>query len=182
MKSTPHLALDGLYAALREDDFWGEHIQQLYSRDSHTPALHLAILVNPYLERILTGQKTIESRFSMQRRAPYQQIQKDDIVLLKRSGGPILGIGLADNVMFYQLTPDVFTQIRTQYEAELGIDDPNFWSSHAHAAYGTLTRLTNVRRLPPIPFIKRDQRAWIVLQNRMVQPYLIPTPTHMAAD
>lgn len=118
----------------------------------------------------------------MQRRAPYQQIQKDDIVLLKRSGGPILGIGLVDEVMFYQLTPALLVSIQTTYVEELGIDDPNFWSERTQAAYGTLIRLSHVRRLPPIPFVKRDQRAWIVLQNRVLQPRLISTHTYTAAD
>lgn len=180
--STPSLSLDVVAAALHEDPFWRQYLQQLQDTKSIAPALHLAILVNPYLERILSGRKTIESRFSMQRRAPYQQIQQGDVVLFKRSGGPILGIGLVGEVMFYQLTPAVLTDIQTTYAAELGIDDPNFWSERAHAAYGTLTRVSHVRRLPPIPFVKRDQRAWIVLQNRVVQPQLIPAHAYTTAD
>lgn len=180
--STPSLSLDVLCEVLHEDAFWSRRFQQLQHAESGTPALHLAILINLYLERILSGRKTIESRFSMQRRAPYQQIQKDDIILLKRSGGPILGIGLVHEVMFYQLTPAVLANIRTMYADELGIDDPNFWSERSHAAYGTLTRLSHVRRLPPIPFVKRDQRAWIVLQNRVIQPRLTALFTTIAAD
>lgn len=180
--STPSLSLDVVCAALHEDPFWSRYLQQLQEAESYAPALHLAILVNPYLERILSGRKTIESRFSVQRRVPYRQIQKDDVVLLKRSGGPILGIGLVDEVMFYEITPEVLANIQAMYTDELGIDDPNFWSERAGAAYGTLTRLAYVRRLPPIPFVKRDQRAWIVLQSRIVQPQLIPTQAHIAAD
>ncbi|NTU81949.1 MAG: ASCH domain-containing protein [Chloroflexales bacterium] len=180
--SIPSISLDVVAAALHEDSFWRRQVQQLQDAAYGAPALHLAILVNPYLERILSGRKTIESRFSMQRRAPYQQIQQGDVVLFKRSGGPILGIGFVDEVMFYRLTPAVLTEIQTTYAAELGIDDPNFWSERAHAAYGTLTRLSHVRRLPPMPFIKRDQRAWLVLQNRVLQPQLLPAYVYPTAD
>jgi len=180
--SIPSLSLDVLHTALHADSFWIRQLEQLQHAETGASALHLAILVNPYLERILNGRKTIESRFSVQRRVPYQQIQKGDVVLLKRSGGPILGIGLVDEAMFFQLTPSVLTTIQIKYADELGIDDPNFWSERANAAYGTLTRLSHVRRLPPISFVKRDQRAWIVLQNRVLQSYLIPTHAHSAAD
>ncbi len=180
--STPSLSLDIVAAALNNDSFWRHQLQQLQDARSGAPALHLAILVNPYLERILSGRKTIESRFSIQRRTPYQQIQQGDVILFKRSGGPILGIGLVDEVKFYQLTPAVLAHIQTTYATELGIDDPNFWSERARAAYGTLTRVSQVRRLPPIPFVKHDQRAWIVLQNRVVQPQLIPAHAYTTAD
>lgn len=180
--STPRVSLDRIAAALQEDAFWRWRSTHLQEAACNTAALHLAILVNPYLERILTGRKTIESRFSVQRRAPYQQIQPDDVVLLKRSGGPILGIGLVSEVWFYQLTPAVLAEIQATFADELGIDDPNFWVERAHAAYGTLTRLSQVRRLPPIPFVKRDQRAWMVLQPRLVQPPLILTTAPIAAD
>jgi ASC-1-like (ASCH) protein len=55
-------------------------------------SLHLAILNEPYLEYILQGKKTIESRFSLTRVPPYKQVSKGDIVFLKQYGDPIVGL------------------------------------------------------------------------------------------
>jgi ASC-1-like (ASCH) protein len=51
------------------------------------------VFIEPYLQFILDGQKTVESRFSANRSAPYQQVGKGDVVLLKRTGGPVMGVG-----------------------------------------------------------------------------------------
>jgi hypothetical protein len=180
--TTQACAVDTVRNALHDDPFWHAQLDQLRTNDTPGVALHLAILRNPYLQHILDGRKTIESRFSVQRRVPYQQIQRNDIVLLKRSGGPILGIALVQEAMFYQLTPMVLNDIRTRYGHALCIDDPDFWVDRANAAFGTLVRLCQVRTLPPIPFVKRDQRAWIVLQQRIPQLVLFPQANHLAAD
>ena len=49
-------------------------------------AIHLAVVNEPYLQFILQGKKTIESRFAMHRAAPYRQISPGDIVLMKSAG------------------------------------------------------------------------------------------------
>jgi len=175
--TTPMIAPDVLRAAVQGDIFWERQLQRVFASASDTVALHLAILVNPYLQLLLDGQKTIESRFSINRRAPYAQVQHGDVVLLKRSGGPITGIGLVTDARFYRLTPEVLQAIRDEFADELGISDPSFWSDRERAAFATLLRLSHVRTLPPIPYLKRDQRAWIILKQRMAQTTFWPQPT-----
>jgi hypothetical protein len=167
--TTPGIAPDVLYTALQDDTFWSRYIQQALTPNAQAVSLHLAILVNPYLQRLLDGQKTIESRFSIQRRAPYEQVQAGDVVLLKQSGRPIRGIGLVSQVWFYELTPPVLQHIQTTYADELGIDDPGFWAARTTASFATLMRLDHVSPIAPIVFTKRDQRAWVVLQRRIAQ-------------
>jgi ASC-1-like (ASCH) protein len=157
-----------LYTAIQGDDFWEEQLQRVFASVGDTVALHLAILVNPYFQLLLDGRKTMESRFSIDRRAPYAKVQSGDVVLLKRSGGPITGIGLVTDVNFYQLTPVVLQHIRTEFAEELAIDDPLFWTNCERAAFASLLRLSCIRKLPAIPYVKRDQRAWIVLKQRSV--------------
>ena len=41
---------------------------------------------------LMTGKKTVESRFSQNGCAPYDQVAPGDIVLLKRSGDEIVGL------------------------------------------------------------------------------------------
>ena len=45
--------------------------------------LHLGIFTEPYLTYMLNGEKTIESRFSKNKIAPYNKIDKSDIVIVK---------------------------------------------------------------------------------------------------
>ncbi len=180
--TTPRFAPDAVCTALQDDPFWAEHLRHIGYPEGHRVALHLAILVNPYLQRLLNGQKTIESRFSVQRRAPYAQVASGDVVLLKRSGGPIMGIGLVAEPTFYELTPTLLQHIQTTYADALGIDNPAFWTERATAAFATLIPLLHVRQIPPIPFVKRDQRAWVVLQRRVPQPLFFSPLAHHAAD
>ena len=170
--TTLMITLDALRVAVEGDAFWEHQLECLVAPEDGAFALHLAILVNPYLRLLLGGQKTIESRFSITRRAPYQQIQNGDVVLLKHSGGPITGIGLVAETMFYQLTPEVLQEIREQFANELAISDPSFWVDHKTASFATLLRLSHIRTLTPIPYIKRDQRAWVILKQRAMQTTL----------
>lgn len=169
---TPGLAPEVLRAAVQHDPFWDQHIQRVLQPGGGKAALHLAILVNPYLRLILSGKKTIESRFSIQRRTPFDQVQPGDVVLFKRSGGPILGIGTVDQARYFELNPQVLQEIQTAYAAELCIDDPAFWQARASAGFATLLWLQHVSPITPIPFVKRDQRAWVVLKRRLTQPSL----------
>ena len=175
--ATPTIAPDVLYAAVQGDVFWEPELQHLFASARDTVALHLAIMVDPYLQLALDGKKTIESRFSINRRAPYDQVQPGDVILLKRSGGPIAGIGLVTDATFYRLTPAVLQHIRDAFADELGVSDPSFWSDRECAAFATLLRLAHVRTLDPIPYIKRDQRAWIILKQRTTQTTFWPQPT-----
>ena len=45
---------------------------------------HLGVFTEPYLTYMLDGKKTIESRFSKNKILPYNQISKDDIVIVKK--------------------------------------------------------------------------------------------------
>ena len=73
------------------NDSWEELLAPFRSVSAPPVSLHLAVLVQPYLDFILDGQKTIESRFSIRPIPPYRRVESGDIVLLKASGGPIVG-------------------------------------------------------------------------------------------
>ena len=63
--------------------------------------VHLGIFSEPYLTYILDGKKIIDSRFSKNKIAPYNQITKKDIVIVKKSGGNVLGYFTVKNVLFF---------------------------------------------------------------------------------
>src|SRR5256885_16153419 len=83
---------DGLRASLRGDLFWEPYFGKLRKATTSRPRVHLAIFVEPYLSYLLDGRKTVDSRFSVRRTAPYGQVRAGDIVLVKQSGGPAVGV------------------------------------------------------------------------------------------
>ena len=64
---------------------------------------HLAILKNQFLNRILAGTKTIESRFSFNKIAPYNKVSVNDTIYLKESGGQVVAKAKVKDVKYYQL-------------------------------------------------------------------------------
>src|SRR5262245_47413173 len=159
------LLVDEVQAVVQGDPFWESYLTQLVSQRYSPFALHLAILVEPYLQFILDARKTVESRFSARRRAPYESVRRGDVVLLKRSGGPLLGISQIADVWFYRLDPKSWKTIRAEFTAALCAQDPDFWKQRRHASFATLMRLQHVRSITPITCAKRDRRGWVILQS-----------------
>ena len=127
-------------------------------------AAHLAVMVEPYLARVLAGEKTIESRFARVRAAPYGCVTPGDTIWLKRSGGPIVGIALAADVRQYSyLTPERVDALLERYGAALRLDG-DFATRVRSCRYATLIWLVEVRAFDmPIRYRRRDRRGWVTL-------------------
>ncbi len=125
--------------------------------------VHLAVLVEPFLRYIIEGRKTVESRFSKNCIAPYRQIGRGDLVLLKAAAGPIVGCFTASWAQCMELTGEVLAAVRTKYSAAICADD-EFWSTRAEKRYVTLVGVEQARELPPVRVAKSDRRGWIVLR------------------
>ncbi len=141
---------------------WHERLQA-WREGRSTATLHLAILREPYLSRILAGRKRIESRFGRDRRAPFGQVQAGDFVLLKRASGPLAGLALVTRTMNRAITPTEIDELRAVYAADLAIDDPQFWELHAQDRYVTLIWIDDIYPLPAIPLPRRNRRGWVVV-------------------
>ena len=159
-----------LSESLGEDDFWAGYFGEVNSCRLGGRSVHLAIFVEPFLTYVLEGQKTIESRFSVVRCAPYLRVEAGDILVLKRSGGPVQGVSLVEHVWTYNLDPESWVEVKSFADA-LCASDPSFWSRREGAAYATLMRLNHVRPVPDLPFRKRDRRGWVVLKERDELPF-----------
>lgn len=125
---------------------------------------HLAIMVNPYLDYILEGRKTIESRFTKNKILPYGRISSGDTVLLKRSGGPIVGYFTVGEVMFYDLQIDSIEEIKTKYSKELCVDD-SFWDIKKDSNYATLIKIDNLKKVKPFSIAKKGMQTWITFKK-----------------
>ncbi len=147
--------------SIEQDDFWCE-----YERRGVGSDIHIAILAKKYVELILNKDKTIESRFSMHRRMPYQRISQGDVILFKESGGPIRGIAYVATVNFFKFPEDLTLEtIKELYGEELQIQDDEYWDRYSKSSYGTLITLEHVRRIEPMQFSKRDRNAWVIFSN-----------------
>ena len=122
-----------------EHIFWRRHLEELSASTPSAYSVHLAVLLEPYLGFILEGSKTVESRFSKNRIAPFKMVERGDVVLLKRSAArAISGVCLVSNVWFYQLDVNTWRQIRDEFTSALRAEDPSFWEQRKSAHFATL--------------------------------------------
>lgn len=157
-------------AQLRADPGWAPALGRLAAGEA---SLHLAVLSEPFLGWLLGGAKTIESRFSKVRCAPYGALAEGDIVAVKRPGGAITGAFQAGPVSSYQLTPAVVASLRDTFAAQIHALDDEFWDQRAGCAYATLVQVRNVRPLPALAFAKKDRRGWVQLTRPVTQQALL---------
>jgi hypothetical protein len=128
-----------------------------------TIGLHLAVLAEPFLSLVLDGRKTVESRFTRVRCAPFELIGEGDIILLKQVAGPIRGLVLATHASFYELDKKTFAAIRRRYSRTICADEA-FWRDRRDAAYATLIELAEPTSVPATLCNKRDRRGWVPLR------------------
>jgi ASC-1-like (ASCH) protein len=127
------------------------------------PNYHLVILKKPYLEAILSGQKTIESRFSKARPRAFKRVLPGDRLFLKLSSGPVCATAVIAAIKnFEDLKPEKKCEIKRRYNEQIKGSD-EYWKSKADCKYGFLVQLKDVHPIHPVRIRKKDWRAWVVL-------------------
>lgn len=166
--------LKKLAVELTIDTEWNNYIEQLKC-DYPSVGVHLAVFSEPILSELLAGRKTVESRFSTNKVGPFGKIQAGDIILVKKSGGPVVGAFLAGTITsFSNLTPSKMRAIRSEYSTRLGLPEKSkFWSEKLDAKYGTLISIKKFKQLSPYPIEKKDRTGWVVLQERSMNDLFI---------
>jgi ASC-1-like (ASCH) protein len=127
---------------------------------------HLVILKRFYLDMILSGRKTVESRFLKTRRHFFDRLGAGDILFLKESSGPVCGKAKVTAVKrFENLQPKHIEKIKSTYNRAIcGTEE--YWKSSINSIYGILVWLTDIERIEPIYIRKSDWRSWVVLTTR----------------
>ncbi len=159
-----------LAACLSADSAWAPALRSLAAG---LTSLHLALLTEPFLSLLINGTKTIESRFSRVRCAPYGCLARGDVIAVKKTGGPVLGAFIAGPVTSHQLTPARVTELRERFATPLCASDDGFWDQRSGCAYVTLVAVEHVRCLPEITFPKKDRRGWVQLTQPLTQDTLL---------
>lgn len=150
---------------LKDDAQWENVLGRILI--DYSVGIHLAIFNEPFLSLIYNGNKTIESRFSVNRISPFGKIQKGDIILLKESGGSINGICIAGNIRFY---PNLNSKNKIEIESTYGEKictsyDKEFWENHAEAKYASLIEIEKVKKTTPFKCNKSDRRGWSIVRE-----------------
>ncbi|MGA2678492.1 MAG: ASCH domain-containing protein [Sedimentisphaerales bacterium] len=124
---------------------------------------HLAILKKQYLDAILAGRKTIESRLYQTRQKWLSQISAGDKIFLKASSGPVMATAIVDKVKYYEnLTAEQILEMQKQYNRQI-LGDEQHWRQKTTSRYGVLVWLKDVQPIPHLSIKKFDWRAWVVL-------------------
>jgi len=138
---------------------------------------HLAVLAEPWLSRVVRGQKIVESRWGRVRCAPHYRVGLGDLVLMKAPGSPVVGGCEVRDAKSHELR---FVSARTivdaRYEA-LGIPKEErdaFVHEVVDARYVTLVELSPWRSVAePIRVEKKGRAGWVVLCDNAAQAGLL---------
>lgn len=127
---------------------------------------HLALFSGDLAEKILSGEKSIESRFSKAKIAPFARISSGDLVYIKPVGKEIIGQFRVKKVIFYDgLTKKDLEEIRQKYKSELAVD-LTFWLEKEGCSYASLIFIGQTERFltAPVKINKKDRRGWLVIE------------------
>lgn len=125
---------------------------------------HIAILRQPFFNMVLNGEKTIESRWSTHKVAPYGKVNVGDEILLKETGKDVTATAKVKDVKYYELTPKVVEEIRIIYGKQIGTDKFEDWKDILQKKYCTLIWLEDVKQISPIKVQRSNGAGWIVIQ------------------
>lgn len=126
---------------------------------------HLAIVNKQTAEAILGGIKTIETRFSLHKIAPFGVISAGDLVYIKPSGEEIIGQFRVKKVFFFDgLDLSDLSYLRDLYGKEI-VAEEEYWEKKKDSRYGTIIFIGDSERFitSPLKIKKSDQRGWMVL-------------------
>ena len=125
--------------------------------------IHIAIMRQPFYDMVLSGEKTIESRRSKNKIAPYKKINSGDKILFKLTGKPATAMAKVEKVKFYELTPQIAEKIKVQFGKRIGTNKFEDWNKYANKNYCTLICLTQVQQIELTNVPKSHGAGWIIL-------------------
>jgi len=129
---------------------------------------HLMIVHPHYAAMIMTGQKLVEARLGVDRRAPFNQVQPGDEIFIKPTGQQTIAKAIVERVdQFEGLDPQDIDRLQDIYN-DLVKGDDVFWKSKHDSNYATFITLGKVRMIQddsivPEQLLQPSRNAWRVL-------------------
>ncbi|MFT5730205.1 MAG: ASC-1-like (ASCH) protein [Desulforhopalus sp.] len=135
---------------------------------------HLAIMHKHFMNKVLSGEKTVESRWSKDRRSPYGKIQTGDTIYFKFSSGPVAAKADVSKVDSFSIVDDrkgVEIYVDAHYKA-LGLETlsrtKQFLHNNQSKYYVTFITLKKVRKIEDFNINKDGfgiRASWIVIED-----------------
>lgn len=135
---------------------------------------HLAIMKKSWglLPKILTGEKLIESRWYLNKYAPWNKIKAGEVVYFKDSGEPVtIKTEVSKVIQFDNLNPLKIKKILRQYGKADGIEKKKiqqFLKRFKNKRYCILVFLKNPQVIKPFKINKSGfgaRSAWITVKH-----------------
>ncbi len=133
---------------------------------------HLAILSKKrkLLAKILTGEKTIESRWYKSKVTPWGNINAGENIYFKESGDPVKAKAKISEVLQFYLPQTNIPDLLEKYAQEICFSSPmpELISWCQQRKYCILLRLKNVEPLTPFEINKKGyglMAAWITIED-----------------
>jgi len=138
--------------------------------------IHIAIMRKSWglTEKILTGEKTIESRWYKNKARPWDQIEEGDEIYFKNTGEPVkIKATVAKVLQFENLSPNKVREILMKYGPDDGIgveesDLEKYFSLFKDKRYCILVFLKNPQQIEPFEINKKGfgaMAAWITVDK-----------------
>ena len=109
---------------------------------------HLVILHRPYLELILAGTKTVESRLSKNRHPAATRCRRGDVLYLKEAGGDVRGRAVVASITeINDIPPGGVARLAEEWWPRVvgsGPEDP-YWLARRDARHALFIELADVR-------------------------------------
>lgn len=135
---------------------------------------HLAIMRKSWglTQKILNGQKKIESRWYSVKYRPWDSIKEGETIFFKDSGEPVkLKAEVSKVIQFADLTPIQVKKILDEYGADDGLEKekiPEFFERFKNKKYCMLIFLKNPQKIEPFEINKTGfgaMSAWITIDS-----------------
>ncbi len=133
---------------------------------------HVAIMKKSWgmIPKILSGEKTIESRWYQTKRVPWDRVHVGDTIFFKNSGEPIIAQAIISKVRQFEVANlDHAREIIGRYGKEICLpnNDPTTWP--ATPKYCILVHLQNPQPIATPSHINKSgfgaPAAWLTLED-----------------
>lgn len=116
---------------------------------------HVHELNREPLEKILTGNRSIETVFTRSEKAPYKKVEENDTIYFKLRDGYTVAKATVTKVENYnKLTPEKATELIKEHEEEIAPEN-RMYERDIYFNYATLIWLENLFEVKPFR-IKRN--------------------------
>ncbi|MGV8087087.1 MAG: hypothetical protein ACP5N1_05650 [Candidatus Woesearchaeota archaeon] len=132
---------------------------------------HVAILdkKRKLLQKIISNEKTIESRWYVTKRTPWHNIKSEDTIYFKDAGEPITAKAIVKDVLFFDdLNKEKVLSIIKKYGKAICLETLEYTEYYQKKKYCILIFLENVKEIKPFNIDKcgfGSACAWITIKD-----------------